>query len=319
MESSGAPVDRYQNEVGLPSIIKSAPDSWISYQKSIRLLEITACRESSLDFGFQTGLNISIKDLGLYGQIINRAVTIYDYLRLAISMYEAISNAESFHLEDCGNFVRLHHKTIFEPNLGTLQSDLQGIALTVQKFRQALGEQWTPQRISLAYASREAVKHLGRLGYANVICGTGETYIELTREELGAKFPGRNESSADADTLTIDDLEVIPDGLSDILQGQIKKLLPTGELKIELLAECLGVPSRTLQRQLSRSGLTYSQLLSETRYHIAVDWLDAGDRTITEIGQELGYSNSENFTRAFRAKSGLAPSKFLESPTNHLS
>jgi AraC-like DNA-binding protein len=46
---------------------------------------------------------------------------------------------------------------------------------------------------------------------------------------------------------------------------QIETLLPVRAYPIDTIAETLAVSTRSLQRRLAEQGLTYSQVLAETR------------------------------------------------------
>ena len=55
---------------------------------------------------------------------------------------------------------------------------------------------------------------------------------------------------------------------------------------------------------------TKKYLRNEVRTSVAMDLLSSTDRGVTEIATDLGYTNSSNFSRAFRARTGQTPSEF---------
>jgi AraC family transcriptional regulator len=48
-------------------------------------------------------------------------------------------------------------------------------------------------------------------------------------------------------------------------------------------------------------------VVAEARVAIAIRWISEGETSLTEISGRLGYSNPENFSRAFRRVTGVAP------------
>lgn len=86
--------------------------------------------------------------------------------------------------------------------------------------------------------------------------------------------------------------------------------LTSGELSEEELANQVQMSSRTLQRKLADSGLTYGRLLDEIRYELAQRYLADPQRSVTEITFLLGFSEQSAFTRAFKRWSGKAPSSY---------
>ena len=70
--------------------------------------------------------------------------------------------------------------------------------------------------------------------------------------------------------------------------------------------------SRTLQRQLLQFDLHFQTLLDEFRFERAKSLLITG-KHLTEIAQELGYSDQSAFGRAFKRWSDMTPKQFVQS------
>jgi AraC-like DNA-binding protein len=66
--------------------------------------------------------------------------------------------------------------------------------------------------------------------------------------------------------------------------------------------------ARTLQRKLSDSGITYREVLDETRRVLALAYLSAARHTVSDVTYLLGFSAGSSFTRAFRRWTGRSPS-----------
>jgi AraC-like DNA-binding protein len=66
----------------------------------------------------------------------------------------------------------------------------------------------------------------------------------------------------------------------------------------------------TLQRRLALDQQTFSRIVEQTRAEMAGDLLEGTDAPIREIASQLGYTNQNNFTRAFRRWAGVTPSAF---------
>ncbi|HKT96192.1 MAG TPA: AraC family transcriptional regulator ligand-binding domain-containing protein [Paraburkholderia sp.] len=77
------------------------------------------------------------------------------------------------------------------------------------------------------------------------------------------------------------------------------------------LATHLCMTERTLSRRLKCEGLTFQQLIDETRRQRASEMLARGMR-VADVAEALGYSDSASFRHAFRRWSGMPPSTFRE-------
>jgi AraC-like DNA-binding protein len=79
---------------------------------------------------------------------------------------------------------------------------------------------------------------------------------------------------------------------------------------LEEMAKMLNLSTRTLNRYLEREGTSYRTLAGSLQFEIACERLASGAQSVTEIGYSLGFRDSANFTRAFRAKAGCSPSEY---------
>lgn len=76
------------------------------------------------------------------------------------------------------------------------------------------------------------------------------------------------------------------------------------------VAASLGIPLRTLQRNLQCWGLTFEQIVDEYRQmHALSELIRCGD-SITDVAFRFGYSDSSHFTRAVRRWTGCSPRQF---------
>lgn len=76
---------------------------------------------------------------------------------------------------------------------------------------------------------------------------------------------------------------------------------------IDYVAEKLGMSGRTLRRRLKEEGGSYRELLDEVRYGLAREYLETTRLPMEEIATLLGFTESGNFSHAFRRWSGGSP------------
>jgi AraC-like DNA-binding protein len=82
--------------------------------------------------------------------------------------------------------------------------------------------------------------------------------------------------------------------------------LRSGEASIDVIAQRLGLTSRSLQRRLRDEGTAFADLREIVRRELAERYLDAG-LTIAEISFLLGFSEPSAFFRAFKRWTGETP------------
>lgn len=82
----------------------------------------------------------------------------------------------------------------------------------------------------------------------------------------------------------------------------------TSGATMEALAEQLHVSVRQAHRIIKKSyGKTYREKAAEIRLEIALGFLRATDKSISEIAEELGYSSSSSFTTFIKNETGKTP------------
>ena len=73
------------------------------------------------------------------------------------------------------------------------------------------------------------------------------------------------------------------------------------------VARRLSMSPRTLKRRLAEQGTTFSDLIDDARRQKSLVLLEDRRLTIDAIAGELGYSDTANFTRAFKRWTGMPP------------
>lgn len=88
------------------------------------------------------------------------------------------------------------------------------------------------------------------------------------------------------------------------------RLLETGGVSVEQVAENLSVTTRTHQRLLASENSSYNLLLDQVRHHLALKYGGALDASGTEIAFRLGFTDSGSFGRSFRRWTGQSFTEF---------
>jgi AraC-like DNA-binding protein len=113
-----------------------------------------------------------------------------------------------------------------------------------------------------------------------------------------------------AESITPDELAM--DALAVDIRRVLASRLANREIDVELVARHLGMSTRTLQRRLAAAGLSYQELLDETRREAAERCIANSSLSIGEIAYLLGYSEPAAFHRAFKRWMGVTPQAFRQ-------
>lgn len=97
-----------------------------------------------------------------------------------------------------------------------------------------------------------------------------------------------------------------------LCQTIIKNLLHISYPGIKVTSHLIGIPVRTLQRQLKKSGISYSQLVQQTRLKMACHLISNSDSKVKEIASALGYNDVGSFSRAFKKWTNMSPREYRQ-------
>ena len=81
-------------------------------------------------------------------------------------------------------------------------------------------------------------------------------------------------------------------------------------------ADLANLSVRSLQRILSDEGVTFSEIVTEVRSELAMELLTNTSLSVKRIAMGVGYSEANNFSRAFKRWTGATPEQFRRAECN---
>ncbi len=82
------------------------------------------------------------------------------------------------------------------------------------------------------------------------------------------------------------------------------------QVTLEDIARRVNVSARTIDRHLKKEGLGFRELSDKVRFERACDLLCAPGGSISNVAQQLGFSDAANFSRAFKRVLGVSPGEY---------
>ena len=175
-----------------------------------------------------------------------------------------------------------------------------------------LGPDIQPIRVSVEHPAPPCKERFEQFFRVPVSFDADETAIEFDKHI--SELPV---SSANPELTRIND-QIVIDYLNNFEQDDIvtqtRKYiidhLPSGVPRQATIASDLYMSLRNFQRKLSRSGTSYTDILSQVRHELACYYLKAPHYPVIEIAYLLGFTDPSNFSRAFKRWSGQSPNHF---------
>ena len=94
------------------------------------------------------------------------------------------------------------------------------------------------------------------------------------------------------------------------VKNALRRSLAGKRPTLEDVAKELGLGTRTLQRRLTDAGLTFQQLVEDTRRELACHYLKQSAVELNEAAFLLGFEDSNSFFRAFQVWEGTSPGEW---------
>jgi len=95
--------------------------------------------------------------------------------------------------------------------------------------------------------------------------------------------------------------------VADHVKQSLRRLLAGKRPTLQDVAQELGLSARTLQRRLTDGGITFQQLVEETRRELAHHYLKQPSVELNETAFLLGFEDANSFFRAFQLWEGTSP------------
>lgn len=311
MSGVGVPVGRYIERFRISPKILEAPDLFIDETRFWRLAGDLGKREGFLDWGFRVAQQLDFSVLGEFGTTLMRQPT----LKVALETFVATVTAESvnahFSLMRQGTQFWLTLRGYRDPPAGRSVIELYDLQWMIKLVQSALGNhQWRPPAVHLECASLPEGLAASEISSGSIRFLSTMTAIAIPEDLMAAPMM-LYRSSADTDSRIQKcnpDQSDFATSLRLLLAGYLEES-PT----ISDSADLVGMSERTLQRRLAQDGTSFNELLDQVRFDTAKQLLQNNSISVTDISGELGYTDSANFTRAFRRWAGVSPRKHRQS------
>ncbi len=301
----GTPIERRLDESHIPSALLDDPESLLPLAHLLNFLDLNAKAEGISDLGLRAAARSNVSGLGLFGKILIQSASLNIALDKASRLIPLFNSGQRIWVDRWQGQARICHHLPRMAGEGRRYGNQFTMLMIIDLMRQAAGTQWQPSEIHLEIGVDDPAVYeslgvrLRECPVAAIIC---DEHL-LSRPLLGSL-----QAAMRAEDTTNFALGAPPDDFVSSIRQVITTYMRNDLIGIDHISAVVGLGSRTLQRRLHERGMEYSELVAATRLSLARKLLDDRKIAVTDIAQELGYSDAANFTRAFRKWTGLAPS-----------
>jgi AraC-like DNA-binding protein len=297
----------------IPPGIDNQEDAFISIDAYVRMLEASAEDLHCLDFGLRLSRWQGLDILGPVAVIARNAHTLLSGLE-TIGRYLYIhSPALKLTLAPRTTKTGLtFNYEVTEPGLNEVVQGYElSMAIVVRIIRLLGGPEARPSAVSFmhdqqgpAAAYREALGCPVR--FQQTWCGF----------EMSRRLADRRIESADPETRRIAakylESNYLPPNtlLSERVTELTRRLLPTGQCSVDVIANQLAMHPRSLQRRLVTEGVRCQDLIDQQRRALAARYLAEPGLPLSQVAGLLGYAEQSALNRSCRRWFGKTPRQY---------
>lgn len=300
----------------LPQVNSLAQDVDIPLQSFVSALEFVAETGHCRAFGWQAGKYYEISYLGDLGRTISCAPTLGAALQVFARYLRMIQSTSELTFDVEGNQLVMNYR-ILDPDIWPRCQDAEfTLSFLCSLMRRCLGDDWRP--LYVGFEHKPISDPGARNDELGITCeyGCDANTIVLPTSALDAPMPPGGQIEWPAAFARLNEAACRRDRARPV-HSRVKSAL-LSELGRStpcqaMVAKKLGLSSRTLHRRLKTEGTSYSAILHDCRSRLGRFLLLNGDRPLSQIAHDLGYSDYSAFSRAFRADFGKTPKAFRDS------
>jgi AraC-like DNA-binding protein len=300
----------YLECAGIPNAVLTDPSLRISLRQFVEVLEVAARERGEDHLGLRLGEQINQEDLGVLGHALTHAATVEQLLLTTARNVAVYTTGVDITLSPGEKYASFSYQ-LTDPSIINRRQDAEfTLSLLHTLVDRCTGGTWYLHEVHFEHARpRDTSPHK---------C----TFVAPVRFDkpcnalvFDMKLLGEPLITADLRLFP-----VLEDYLAQALQERsqeknivarifrnLARSLSSGVPSLEETAETLGMPRWTLQRRLKAKGLTYKQLVADTRQQLAEEYLSKTDMPLKEVSFMLGYSEIGAFSRAFSRWTGMPP------------
>jgi AraC-like DNA-binding protein len=304
----GSPVYRWLEASGIPARILDTPSRSLPVASVFAFVERAARAEGAETLGLDLGRRVSAESFGAWGRMLVGTPTIYERLALSAERMRLEDTSLELWLEVDGPKARLCFRYVDGLGPGVVHGEDFTLMVCLEIFRRALGDDWRPEELALVRPRGERFRRDEMFRDVRVCHGGSSNQLTFPVEVLQRPLPllpgpiGHEAETSVAEHAPSTDL-------CGSVRDTVTALLTRGHPSVEEVADIAGTSVRSLQRELARTGLTYSKVVDQSRFSLAKEYLEDPSASVTEIALQLGYGDGTAFSRAFRRWSGVTPSQ----------
>lgn len=315
LDYSGVNSARILQSVGIPLAMTNDPMSRLPVATLTRLYK--ACVEMTHNpyFGLTVAKFIQVSNLHALGYALAASANLMEFCSRLQRYFRLASQTTEIGMVESADELALHMRLLVDVSAETEDAFLGFVVLAMRRLYKP---EFNPLRVELHHAMPlDGPVPYESLFRSPVLFGATTPILVLPKGDLENPLTGAcaelaqlNDNLATSYIARLDKSDVVT-----TVRQKIIEYLPNGDCTREKVACAMCISPTTLQFKLASRSTSFQELLDSTRKELAGSYVRQSALSITEISFLLGFSDTSNFTRAFKRWQGVSPTGFRTGAT----
>ena len=288
------------------------PNARLPVQVSTRLTNLAVAATGDPCFGLTVANHFHPTTLHALGYSWMASDSLLDAFERLIRYYRLISNSEKVLLVEGEDSYRVVLQDI-DARFPAVDPEVDSfLAVILYLCRTLCESKISPIRVTIRHKQPICAERFQEVFQSTIEFSAAEDAIYFNKDLVRKMLPTRN-----AQLALVND-QVVTHYLAKFdlsqtsarVEAKILEQLSSGHVSQDTVAKALNLSVRSMQRRLKHEDTSFKKLLTETRQHLARQYIEQSQLSINEITFLLGFSEPSNFSRAFRRWNGQPPSEY---------
>lgn len=290
---------------GIPEFQYGDPMDLVPVHELQRAFEAGVAVTGNPLFGFTVGDNNPMR-FGKFSGMITRSVSLHDALQNCARLVNLLNSESHIWVSNVPNVVLLCRSR--PPSWQHEQYLLRHMVGVVQL---AHGTSWRPREVFICSAQTNGLEDTDLFADTTFHFRHPFVAMAVPKNLLATELEFDMRNGGNETTTFLQETAGAHDFVGSIRQV-VASVLPNGGANINTISEIVGIPKRSLQRELAREGETFRDVVGKVRFELARNLLENTDMYLKDIAHELDYNSETHLIRAFRRWAGLTPCQYRE-------
>jgi len=300
-------------EMGFDIQLFADPENVIPYVARNRLLEQCADKTGCRHFGHLVARNTGPSSFGIAGFLIQQSPDVATALHALVRYLHLHVDGAVTYMEEGTESAFMGYSITHPGDRVTEQVSDAGVTAVFNILKKLCGTTWNPTKVFFMHSKPENTRPFKQYFKAPLHFNAGKNGVAFPATWLQTPLMA---ADPDLRLLLLRQIDLLESRHSDDFVEQVRRVIHTAVLthqaNADYIADLFSIHQRTLNRRLRDCGTCFRELLDESRFDIARQFLENSSLNVSDIALTLNYTDASAFARAFRRQSGKAPSAWRE-------